>query len=300
MVPLVNSAVSLVLSSLSTASQKIYFATLVRFKIFLWEQLGLEQFLPASTSSIALFVSHLFQSGYSSSTIASQLSALSFFHKIFGFSDPSDQFIIRKMVLGVGKTSANTDSRVPISLDMLRKFIDSTDFICDSIYQSYMFKAMYVLMFYAFLRVGEVTNSINNIQYSHVSVSGLSITITFHKYKHHKGPPVVFTIQAVKSKYCPVYITLSYLAKRGSRPGPFFCYPDSGPVNSANFNQILSRSVIWSGFKEFNIKPHSFRIGAATWAAASGFSDAQIQIMGRWRSNAFKKYIRVTSFQVCL
>lgn len=38
---------------------------------------------------------------------------------------------------------------------------------------------------------------------------------------------------------------------------------------------------------------HGFRIGAATSAAESGASDIQIQSMGRWKSGAFQKYIRI-------
>ncbi len=43
------------------------------------------------------------------------------------------------------------------------------------------------------------------------------------------------------------------------------------------------------------MKGHSFRIGAATFAAERGFSDAQIRSMGRWQSDAFRKYIRTPS-----
>ena len=34
-----------------------------------------------------------------------------------------------------------------------------------------------------------------------------------------------------------------------------------------------------------SIKAHSFRIGAATHAASIGYSDIQIQKMGRWKSS---------------
>jgi RES domain-containing protein len=37
---------------------------------------------------------------------------------------------------------------------------------------------------------------------------------------------------------------------------------------------------------------HSFRIGAASFAAEKSLSDAQVRFMGRWNSNAFRKYIR--------
>ena len=45
-------------------------------------------------------------------------------------------------------------------------------------------------------------------------------------------------------------------------------------------------------------KGHSFRIGAASYAADRGFSDAQIRMLGRWKSNAFLRYLRVPNLKV--
>lgn len=36
---------------------------------------------------------------------------------------------------------------------------------------------------------------------------------------------------------------------------------------------------------------HSFRWGAATWAAEAGIPEPQIQALGRWSSSAYKSYI---------
>lgn len=43
---------------------------------------------------------------------------------------------------------------------------------------------------------------------------------------------------------------------------------------------------------------HSFRIGADTHAASRGYSDQDIQIMGRSHSDAFKTYIRIPVLQI--
>ena len=40
-----------------------------------------------------------------------------------------------------------------------------------------------------------------------------------------------------------------------------------------------------------------FRIGAASHAAECGYSETQIRLLGRWKSDAFKKYIRLPSLQ---
>ena len=47
---------------------------------------------------------------------------------------------------------------------------------------------------------------------------------------------------------------------------------------------------------EFNT--HSFRIGAATSAKEANISDMHIQMLGRWKSNAYQSYIRTSPSKV--
>ena len=42
-----------------------------------------------------------------------------------------------------------------------------------------------------------------------------------------------------------------------------------------------------------NMSTHSFRIGAATTAAAAGYPKWAIQTLGRWSSDCYKTYIRI-------
>ena len=38
---------------------------------------------------------------------------------------------------------------------------------------------------------------------------------------------------------------------------------------------------------------HSFRIGAATVAHIKGIEDSTIMTLGRWKSNAYQRYVRI-------
>ena len=192
------------------------------------------------------------------------------------------------------------DLRSPVTVDILRLLMDSTQHVTSSKYEAVLLRTMFALMFHGFMRIGEVTNSRNNIQFSHVKATSQAVTISFHNFKHHTGPPVLVTIPATNTRYCPVHATLGYISMRGFGQGPFFSYPGEQAVQANHFNTLLSGSLAWSNLSNKNIKPHSFRIGAATWAAGSGFSDIQIQAMGRWHSSAFKKYIRIQSFKISM
>ena len=94
---------------------------------------------------------------------------------------------------------------------------------------------------------------------------------------------------------CPVSYLYRYSAVRGSSPGPLFCFADGSPVKTGQFTQQLRQALIFCGLDSAKYKSHSFRIGAASWAAEKGLPDAQIRHLGRWKSDAFKVYIRQSS-----
>ena len=68
--------------------------------------------------------------------------------------------------------------------------------------------------------------------------------------------------------------------------------PNSTPITRPYFAQCLCQALSFSGLDTKLYKSHSFQIGAASWAAAKGMSDAQIRTFGRWKLNTFLRYIR--------
>lgn len=67
---------------------------------------------------------------------------------------------------------------------------------------------------------------------------------------------------------------------------------DKLPVSKQFFTHHLRTALAFCNLDLQRYQSHSSRIGVATTAASWGFSEIRIQKMGRWRSNAFKKYIR--------
>lgn len=99
------------------------------------------------------------------------------------------------------------------------------------------------------------------------------------------------------SDICPVSALLRYLSIRGLAPGPLFIWSDGSPLSPIQVNfylrDLLSRASIKGKYSS-----HSFRIGAATAAAAAGVPDHIIQTLGRWSSSAFRTYVRTSPEQI--
>ncbi|CAC5391431.1 unnamed protein product [Mytilus coruscus] len=115
------------------------------------------------------------------------------------------------------------------------------------------------------------------------------------KFKHNvRGMPKTISFSHGTAMESAVVAMVEYLKVRPySVPTePLFCSVDATPLHRPDFDRILHKCLASCGLDSSRYKGHSFRIGAATDAAERGLSDSQIRSMGRWKSNAFQKYIR--------
>ena len=94
-----------------------------------------------------------------------------------------------------------------------------------------------------------------------------------------------------------VKLVCQYLSLRGYEAGPLFLTKDRSSITRRFFSESLANNLKHCSLNPgLVIKPHSFRIGAATRAIELGYSEEQVQIMGRWHSNAIRRYIRAPNF----
>ena len=79
---------------------------------------------------------------------------------------------------------------------------------------------------------------------------------------------------------------------------PLFINHDGYPVLRSEFSKMLGSVIrLCNLLDPTRYKGHSFRIGAATYAAEPGVSDTKIRHLGRWKTDDFKKCIRITSLE---
>ena len=164
-----------------------------------------------------------------------------------------------------------------------------------------MFWSACSLAFFVFLRVSEFTSSPPFDPVRHLSPAdvqflpgqpspGLRVNIKTSK-TDPLGVGHLLYIGVAGNSLCPMLAMRTYLTLRGSSAGPLFVWVDRSPLTAAHVNcylrEILSRAGVSGQFSS-----HSFRIGAATSAAAAGIPDHLIQTLGRWTSQAYLRYIR--------
>ena len=260
---------------------------------------------PVSPSVLALFIAYLYDKQYAPSTVNTYVSALGYSHKLAGLPDPTKVFYILQMLKGYNKKGFRLDNRLPVTLPILTRILSTN--ITSSYYECCLFRAMCAVAFFAFLRIGEITvngkNSSNPpLQFNQVSKLCNSsfteaIKISFGDYKHNYNQrPFSITMNRQACGPCPVQCILEYLEQGNHLPGPFFQLRNGQAVPRSIFVTFLSSAIRQCGLNPAQYKGHSFRIGAASHAAAIGLTDSQIRVLGRWKSNAFRKYIRIDSF----
>lgn len=260
---------------------------------------------PLDVEHIILFISYCYTKHLAPQTVTTYVSALGHFNKLAGYSDTTQVFVVRRALQGFKKLKGSPDVRLPITPSILRKLIVSLPNCTSSFYQCSLFKAMFLLAFHAFLRVGEITNTdksksvlpFSSIQFGKMSdYHTCNLTLTLSNFKHHQGqtPVKLFLSANTDNKdLCPVMALWEYCKIRGTAEGPLFMFQDKTPISRHIFSNQLQICLTFLGYDPKLYKSHSFRIGAATWAKSQGVSDERIQLCGRWKSDAYKKYFRI-------
>ena len=132
--------------------------------------------------------------------------------------------------------------------------------------------------------------------FGHHFSQGFATAVTF-SYVYH------FKLSLETNSTSPSLLPTIQIPPRGYQIFFFDCLQDVMLANNFFWTSgsligpwaFLLHHLFMCGLDPSRYKGHSFRIGAASYAADRGFSDAQIRMLGRWKSNAFLCYIRAPS-----
>ena len=168
-----------------------------------------------------------------------------------------------------------------------------------SVHNKYMMSAAVLTAFFGLLRVSEYTTDSPHIYDPLVHLCLNDVSINFHRQlllvtiKASKTDPfregLQIRLTATNHHLCPVTAMVRFLAVRGQQQGPLFRFENGRFLTRSHVTAILK--VCFPGV--VTISTHSFRRGGASALAASGVPQYVIQIMGRWRSDAFLRYVEL-------
>lgn len=196
--------------------------------------------------------------------------------------------------------------RLPITYDILLAICRLLGAGVFSPFTDLMLSCACQLAFFGFLRCGEFTvrsrtPSATILRMCDVSIApdGSHYTVILRASKtdpFRLGVKLTIFRQTVVN---PVATMASYLQLRQQQGAiacsPLFVESDRLALTRTHFLNYLHQLLVRLGFDVSLYSGHSFRIGAATSAAAAGVEDHLIQTLGRWTSNCYSRYIRTSA-----
>lgn len=260
----------------------------------------LKNIWPIPLQEFAMFLAFLFNEGLAHSSIKTYICGISFFCKINCFDDPCDKFITKKLLEGIRRSKTKTkDARLPVTEDLLHLLLNVLKSICNNSFETKLFKAAFCLAFYALLRIGEIASS-NGSQKHVIGISdvyfqpcgAMIVQIPSSKTDQIGLGATLKIDQHTGSSFCPCKLLIEYIEVRPKHVGPLFCHLNCQPITRYQFVSVLKKGLEHIGIDASLYSSHSFRIGSATTLSMKGVSDEIIMQLGRWKSNAYKGYIR--------
>ena len=105
---------------------------------------------------------------------------------------------------------------------------------------------------------------------------------------------IKLTIGKTGENICAVNAVKHYfsLLDTKEQKKPFFSFQDGKPLSRIRFVKEVQTLLEMSGVNPLHFNGHSFRIGAATAAAAAGLPSWLIKNLGRWTSDCYERYVR--------
>ena len=185
--------------------------------------------------------------------------------------------------------------RVPITVPLL-KVILRFIYWSFSTYDRCLWEAVTLLAFFGLLRVSEYTapssrqfDSEQALCIEDVSInihtSSLSVRLNASKTDPFRAG-VTLRFSATRHFLCPVRAMIEFLRVRRATTSFLFVFADGSLLTRSRVSQLLQAVFPFS-----HVTTHSFRRGGASVLAQCGMPAYVIQVLGRWRSDAFMRYL---------
>lgn len=260
--------------------------------------------LPAEVRTIVLWISYLSLRGLQGSTIKKYVMAISSLHIENGFFSPvrGNAFISRCITGAYNlKPTLSHKPKLPVTpalLFAINPFMDMNNL------DHAMLWAAFTLGTFCLLRNGEIASAdgsnpirITSIRHadflSTAGVKAMWYHIPRTKTHPHDGEDVL-----IGSPYA-LGALHRYLAFRNrlqviDDSSCLFSWADGTPLTRRSLHSEFCKFATMTGVSPSSYRGVSFRSGGATALTDAGVPIEHIRMVGRWKSNAYKVYIRTS------
>jgi hypothetical protein len=269
------------------------------------------RYLPASDRSIVEWVCSLGDRGLQPKTIKAYLSAVCSLHVNEGLPFTScESETVWQVICGIKRFHGEHECnpKQPITLTILQQLTSIAGDLSTKFNAS--FDAAIKLAWAGFLHCSEFTlnrgkkfSAASNLTRGCVTFvpsienpTHVRLDLPASKTDpFRKGVSVLIAKASAGSTTCAVS-ALQHLFAINPQPlnAPLFSDADSSPLSRTIFISTLKQCLASLSINVSNFLGHSFRRGAASAAAAVGYADHEIQLLGCWCSDTFKLYIDVS------
>ena len=215
---------------------------------------------------------------------------------------------------GIKKVAKNVSTRwLPITTSVLKDICATLKKGLFSPYLDLLLYTACLVAFFGFLRCGEFTSaslsfspdrnlSLQGVSFHSIKEAGsiFALCIVHLKYSKVDQEGVGTDVKLFSNPGCPSLCPVTWMhkfltARKHLTPNPnspLFVLPNMEPLTRQVLISYIQKILTTAGYE--NVKHYtgrSFRSGSATSASAVNIPDYLLCLLGRWHSDAYKRYI---------
>ena len=260
---------------------------------------------PVTEYTLCCFAAFMAEDGLSPQSIKSYLSAVRNTQLSLGLPDPREQSalpVLKRVQRGISRARLGRHQSARVRLPVTARVLGQVkrELEASGHPEGPLLWAISCVAFFGFFRLGELLLPSEraftpqlHLAWGDVAIDNVHNPRMLRCHlRQSKTDQLGHGVDVVMGRTCPVTAVLAYMARRGDQPGPFFITSSKTPLTKPHFVKEFRKVLDSIGLPADEYAGHSFRIGAATSAALAGVEDSMIQILGRWQSAAFLRYIR--------
>ena len=281
------------------------------------EETGKEMKLPLDQERILTYIDWLINRGVKHGTICSYLSGIRQLHLTKGYTNTIIRTELVNLILAgkknkdvLEKEDNNRKGRLPVTVNVMKLIkaeLRDSKMVTE---EKLLVWAVSCIAFNGAFRIHELlcreegkydsrtTLLEKDIKLIRDKESGKQVLLIWLKWpkEDRAGKGIEVEVFETESEICPVRAIKKWwkCTKIREKEQPAFRTPDGLGMTGRKLNRILSELLEKHfDYDEGKITTHSFRSGVTTTLGKLGFSDEELQQVGRWSSRAFEHYVKL-------